>query len=43
MLAALEALAAGWRSDARASALIRLAGASPDAEIRRAATQGATP
>ena len=41
MLAALEALTTGWRSDARASALIRLAGASSDAEIRRAATQGA--
>ena len=43
MLAALEALTAGWRSDARASALIRLAGASTDSEIRRAAMQGAPP
>jgi hypothetical protein len=40
MLAALEALSAGWCADARAAALVKLAAASPDHDIRRAATQG---
>ena len=37
MLAALMALAAGWRNDARAAALLALAAASTDPDIRSAA------
>ena len=37
LLAALMALAAGWRNDGRASALLALAAASNDPDIRNAA------
>ena len=40
MLAALEALNAGWQGDTRASSLVRLARASTDPDIRRAVAQG---
>jgi hypothetical protein len=40
MLAALEAMAAGWQSDPRASAVLRLAAGSSDPDVRRAATPG---
>ena len=38
LLAALMALAAGWRNDARASALLALAAASNDPDVRNAAS-----
>lgn len=37
MLAAVSALAGGWRSDPRAEALVRLAASSNDPDVRRAA------
>jgi hypothetical protein len=40
VLAALEALAFGWRSEPRAAALLRLAEASSDPQIRNAAMVG---
>jgi hypothetical protein len=40
MIAALEALAVGWRSDVRAAALLKLAAASDDHDVRRAAATG---
>src|SRR2546426_6065903 len=36
LLAALMALAAGWRNDVRAAALLALAGASNDPDVRSA-------
>ena len=41
LLAALMALAAGWRNDARAAVVLALAAASNDPDIRNAALSAA--
>lgn len=41
MLAALQALAAGWRADARAASVLQLASKAAEADVRRAAQGGA--
>jgi len=41
LLAALMALAAGWRNDRKVAAVLALATASPDPDVRNAATIGA--
>jgi hypothetical protein len=38
LVAALMALAAGWRNDGKVAALLALAAASPDPDVRNAAT-----